>query len=384
MRALRGSNVLQNEYYTWLKHDKHSGAFTVLLKPDARRMASLLNLGDPSREPLCLQCHATYVPDAELRGEKFDIEDGVSCESCHGAAGRWLESHAVAGATHAENRARGLTDTVSLTSRAALCLSCHYGDGDKRVTHDLYGAGHPRLSFELDTFGVMEPKHWVIDDDYLKRKGPYVPVAAWIIGQQALAEGIVRTLSSPELSRNGMFPELSVFDCYSCHHSLSEEQWKRRTYGGKPGRLAVNIAPLLMIREALVALNQPDAPEFAALVSTLHDSYQSDGAPQALARLQALLAGSVGDFARRMPGDEAASLAIMRQLASFGAQAEALKYEAAEQIGMGIQAAMATSPRLSAKFKAPLDRLFVTLESARSFSPAKFKEAASQLALKLS
>jgi len=71
-------------------------------------------------------------------------------------------------------------------------------------------------------------------------------------------------------------------------------------------------------------------------------------------------------------------------LASFGAQAEALKYEAAEQIGMGIQAAMATSPRLSAKFKAPLDRLFVTLESARSFSPAKFKEAASQLALKLS
>jgi predicted CxxxxCH...CXXCH cytochrome family protein len=69
--ARKSSNVLQNEYFTWLKHDKHSQAYTVLLKADAKRMASLMGLGDPAKEPLCLKCHSTYVPSAAQRGEKY-------------------------------------------------------------------------------------------------------------------------------------------------------------------------------------------------------------------------------------------------------------------------------------------------------------------------
>ena len=92
-----GSNVLQNEYVTWTKHDKHSKAWLVLKEADAQKIGQNLGLSDPSTAPSCLGCHATSLPP-ELHGPKFTVEDGVSCESCHGAAEHWLDKHAQSGA----------------------------------------------------------------------------------------------------------------------------------------------------------------------------------------------------------------------------------------------------------------------------------------------
>ena len=55
-------------------------------------------------------------------------------------------------ATHADNVAHGLYPTNDPVAQARLCLSCHFGNKDKFVTHRMMGAGHPRISFELDTF----------------------------------------------------------------------------------------------------------------------------------------------------------------------------------------------------------------------------------------
>lgn len=380
----KASAVLQNEYYTWLKHDKHSQAYTVLLKPDAKRMASLMALGDPAKEPLCLQCHTTYVPNSAQRDEKYSVEDGVSCESCHGPAERWLETHAVTGETHQQNIANGLADTVSLDQRAQLCVSCHYGDSEKRVVHSLYGAGHPRLSFELDTYGVLQPKHWVVDEDYLRRKGPYVPLAAWFVGQETLSESIVTTLLSPALAKDGMFPELSIFDCYSCHHSLGDGQWKQREYGGSPGRLSVNIAPLVMLQHALAAIDRPLAQELGGLTAAIQEKFQANGAIDALQKTQELLKSRVRPLVLKTGDDESTSQAVMKELCLFGAAAQSIKYEVAEQISMGIQAAMATSPALSKRYKASLDKLFVTLSNPNKFDPIAFAQTAQRLADALS
>ena len=380
----KGTNVLQNEYVTWLKHDKHSRAYSVLMKSDAKRMAALLNLKDPTKEPLCLKCHSTYVPDQSRRGEKFTPDDGVSCESCHGAAERYLETHTVEGATHEENIKNGLTDTVTLTKRATLCLSCHYGNGDAWVSHDLYGAGHPRLRFELDTFGVLEPKHWVVDDDYLKRKAPYIPLSAWLIGQEAHAECVINSLLDPGIAKRGIFPELSLFDCYSCHHSLTEEQWKSRSYGGEPGRLALNLAPLVMLQQVLGALDASLGEEFGNLVASLQTSYQQDGAEDELKNLQTMLSTRVRPLVLKANTSESVSQDIMRRLATFGAAAQDPKYEVAEQIGMGIQAAMATSPRLAKQYKTSLDQLFATLANSKAFNAERFIAAAAKLSAMLS
>jgi hypothetical protein len=50
--------------------------------------------------------------------------------------------------------------------RAKLCLSCHFGTEDKFATHRIMGAGHPRISFELDTFTEIQPAHFRVDEDY--------------------------------------------------------------------------------------------------------------------------------------------------------------------------------------------------------------------------
>lgn len=375
VNPIKGSRVLQNEYYTWLKHDPHSKAFSVLTQSDAQKMAKHLGLGDPTKEPKCLTCHSTYVPDKAARGERYTVEDGVSCESCHGPAEGWLASHTATGATHEKNLEQGLADTVHLEKRAKLCLSCHQGDETKRVTHELYGAGHPRLRFELDTYGILQPKHWIVDEDYRIRKENYVPLRAWLIGQVVQAQGLVALLRNPHSERRGLLPELSVFDCYSCHHSLSQDQWKERTYGGEPGRLHLNMAPLTLVETALRATHANLSDELAQLVADLDSLYMKDGAQAVVSKLSELLANKVLPVARRIPDDTQSCVAVMRALARLGSAEQTLKFELAEQIGMGIQAAAATSPELSKKYESSLRALFATIKSADSFSPRTFFEA---------
>jgi hypothetical protein len=51
----------------------------------------------------------------------------------------------------------------------------------------------------------------------------------------------------------------------------------------------------------------------------------------------------------------------------------------AEQVGMGMQALLATAPELGARYKSDLDAVFATLKSAKSFGPEAFSEAAGRL-----
>src|SRR5438876_3747651 len=144
------ANVLQNEYVTWSRVDKHARSYKILFNEQSTRIARTLGLGRASEAKICLACHTHYVA-AERRGEGFELDDGVSCEACHGPSEHWLPKHVEDGATHAGNLAAGLYPTDDPVQRARLCLSCHFGNGDRFVTHRIMGAGHPRMSFELDT-----------------------------------------------------------------------------------------------------------------------------------------------------------------------------------------------------------------------------------------
>src|SRR5690606_37170209 len=163
----KDSNVLQNEFVTWSRVDKHhTRAYAVLRNERSQRIARNLGLKEPAHEArLCLDCHAHHPPPAQ-RGERFRVEDGVSCEGCHGPAEGWIKSHVAPGATHADNVARGLYPTDEPVAQAELCLSCHFGNRDKCVTHRMMGAGHPRMSFEPDTFAQTQPPHFVADADW--------------------------------------------------------------------------------------------------------------------------------------------------------------------------------------------------------------------------
>lgn len=379
VNPIKGARILQNEYYTWQKHDSHSKAYSVLLQPDAQKMARHLGLGDPSLEPTCLACHTTFVPEKALRGERYSIEDGVSCESCHGASERWLASHAAAGVTHQQNLKSGMFDTANLEKRAKLCLSCHQGDESKRVTHELYGAGHPRLRFELDTYGMLQPKHWIIDEDYRARKEDYIPLKAWFVGQVVQAQGLIELLKHPHAMR-GNLPELSMFDCYSCHHSLSKAQWRDRSYGGQPGHLRINTTPLLLVQTALQRPDKPLSDKLKALIAQLHTEYPQGDSSVIVSSIRSLLANEVLLVARTFAVDQQACSDTIRALARLGKSIQPLKFELAEQIGMGIQAAAASYASASSEgtdyvSERSLQALFDTIRSADTFTPAEFIKA---------
>jgi len=376
VKPLNSSNILQNEYITWSRHDRHSKAYLTLQSADSKKIATNLGLGAPTRDPLCLSCHSIYSAAPLPKSEKFRLEDGVSCEACHGAAGDYLKSHAVTGASHSDNVTKGLTDLANIDTRATLCLSCHFGTDEKTVNHDLYGAGHPRLTFELDTFGVLEPKHWVVDADYEKRKGPYIPARAWVIGQLHHAEAALAALKSPVRSKSGEFPELSIFDCYSCHHTLSEDQWKKRSYGGKPGRLKLNLPALVTLRVVVTALDPSLGEQLREQLEGVHDGYMKGTAQGAVDALETLLTTKISPLLKQLHLDASTESRILNSLTRYAATTPWLTFELAEQLAMGMQATIASSPELAKRYDAALKELFTTLKSADTFKPDTFTRQA--------
>src|SRR3569833_1392579 len=220
-------DVLLNEYVTWSHEDAHSKAFTSLRSLKSRQIAAKLGIGDPSQARECLDCHTDNVPPQQ-RGEKFALADGVGCEACHGGSEYWLASHTSKRATYRDNIAKGMYPTADLRQRAELCLACHYGTADRFATHRMMAAGHPRLSFEMDTFLALQPPHYRIDEDYKKRKPTFSSTQIWSYGQLAAALREMDTLQGPRVNNGAAYPELALFNCYGCHMSSM-----RRTDGGR-------------------------------------------------------------------------------------------------------------------------------------------------------
>ena len=278
LAPLPGSNVLQNEYITWQEKDKHSRAYKVLLNDRSKRIAKNLGIGPAHKAEVCLNCHTDNVPK-KFRHSTFKVSDGVTCESCHGGAGRWIGTHITPTATHKNNIANGLYPTADPVSRAKMCLSCHFGDETRSITHRIMGAGHPRMSFELDTFTAIEPAHFVVDSDYIKRgKINAGSVKTWAIGQVIAINLMLDVLRDPNRNMDGFFPELIVFDCRGCHSPMSKLQWSSREGTGSlgPGIPRFNDSNLLML---MVITSQIDPNLSVSLKSglvTLHESMRKD------------------------------------------------------------------------------------------------------------
>ena len=151
-------------------------------------MADSLRLAAPAQESTrCTVCHSPFQSVAPTRlMPAAHPDEGVSCESCHGAAEPWLRSHTRKDWTYAMRVTAGMRDLKSFYVRANTCVACH-----QNLESDILKAGHPELTFELDGQSVAEPKHWRDDD-------PSNGLRAWLVGQAvALRE------MSWALSKNG-------------------------------------------------------------------------------------------------------------------------------------------------------------------------------------
>jgi hypothetical protein len=376
----KGSPVMLNEFVTWQKHDFHSKAWKVLTEADGQRIGKNLGLAHPENEKLCLDCHAT---EANLKDEKFSVQDGVSCESCHGAAEGWLSSHASSKSSHKDNVANGMFDLVDLEKRAKLCISCHIGNENKRVSHRLIGAGHPRLSFELDTFSILQPRHWDEDDDYKERKLDYNAVQAWLIGQAVVALDALDAMESPRRSKDGMWPELTLFNCYACHHSLTEDQWKKREYKSKPGELQLNVSSLLMVKAASETISPKAASAISEGVTALHQAYKSGNAGAVISKLRSAIKGNALPAFRSANLTEAQLRKVLKSVVHYAASVPVYQYEEAEQIAMGMSAVLAANRNISLDHRASVDAIYDTLADPEAFVAEKFGAEAGRFSKRL-
>lgn len=336
-QPFRDSDIGQNEFALWQQFDPHAKAYQVLTQPRSQAIARKLGLGDASTAKVCLDCHADDVPAAD-RGERFQISDGVGCEACHGGSELWLNSHADRKVSHADNLAKGMYPTADPIKRAQLCLSCHMGEKQRMITHRIMGAGHPRLSFELDTFTWLHP-HYKIDADWIRRKGEWNGVRDWAVGQGVAAENLLNLLLDPKTGWQGIFPELVLFNCQACHKLMKDNSWgPRQGTGLGPGVVRLNDANLVTFRYALAPVDKADAQRIFQQTRALHEATtQSRDATFAAARTLRATLETLLPKVSAFNYDAASFNVILASMVADGEQGEFRDYAAAEQAAMAAE-----------------------------------------------
>lgn len=304
-QAATGTRVQQNEVVLWgdqtAVSGAHARAYRVLTSTQGRAIAANLGIGAADKAPQCLSCHTHNVATAR-RGAQFQLSEGVTCEACHGGASEWLTSHYAAGATHADNVSKGLYPTDDPVARASLCLDCHFGSTrpNQFVTHRMMGAGHPRISFELDLF-TNRQQHHTVDADYAARKTVAGGVKTWAVGQAMAMSRSARLFADSDIGVDGLFPELYFFDCHACHQPISNDPkalsgWRpnpSRPLG--PGTPVYNDANIIMLRAIVAEFGGTHAASLNAASARLHAASRG-GRSQAVAA--ALQLATLGDELR--------------------------------------------------------------------------------------
>lgn len=217
----------------WLAVDPHTKAYSALETPLATAIMKRLQSNQAATEDIrCLACHtnpslATGKIDAR---EAHLRSDGVSCEACHGDAGKWVSRHASwSAANRGEQYERhGMAKLYDLGERAAMCAGCHVGaPADpargypvRDMNHDMIAAGHPRLNFDFADYQRRLSPHWFEED-----QSPEFEVRAWLVGRVAHQESALllhedrRNRAKANDSRTP-WPEFADWNCVSCHHPI--------------------------------------------------------------------------------------------------------------------------------------------------------------------
>jgi Cytochrome c554 and c-prime len=149
----------RKEYVVWEETGHARGSLVNRSADDAGGIKERMGVVSMKHESLCVKCHYTGVMD-ESSGRPVGAA-GVSCESCHGAARDWINTHNNYGAGNtrdteppqhkeqrlAESRTAGMLLPDDLYSVVANCYQCHTIPQEQLVNIGQHTAGS--TSFEV-------------------------------------------------------------------------------------------------------------------------------------------------------------------------------------------------------------------------------------------
>ncbi len=375
------STVPQNEYIIWSRQDKHSKAYTALGEERGQRIAKNLGIGDAQKAPLCLSCH-TDVAAADKRGWRYKEADGVGCEACHGPAEKWLQVHVTGISSHKENVEAGMYGLEDPVDRAKVCVGCHVTASNPLFNHRLYGAGHPRIVFELDTFTATEPAHYRITDAYRTRKVVANGARTWAVGQAAVAQVVLTQVSDAQRNHDGIMPALATFDCFACHHQLGSMSG---SLAQQPvGTMRINLSSLQMLKVVAAEVDPPLADRLGRNITALRASVREGFQPMARAAADAAqtvteLSAKIGQRAY----DQNQMKTLLRALVRAGVAGEYASYVDAEQATMGIAAvlsALTVSGSINEpRYRDALAKLYEAMAKPETFKLDAFRSSVETL-----
>ncbi len=372
-----GAEIDRNEHAVW-SEGPHAQAYRALLTDQAKRIARNLGLGAPEQAGYCLDCHSTNVPKA-LQGTHFDLAEGVSCEACHGGSGKWIETHTNLDYTLQDLEAQGLYPTWDPVKRAEMCLDCHFGAKGQFAGHKLMGAGHPRVSFELDSYTEINAHH-TVDADYKERKTYVDGMRTWAIGQGVSIARKMDLLADSQTGTIGFFPEFVFFDCRGCHQLMSQQ---RHNLGNGRGQPRLDDSHIRMLRIAAEQADPALARRIDADLAALHRAATRGRGPLvgAAVKMRDTANAAVAEIAgHEFSGQQ--MRAIMRQLAADGAGGKFSDYASAEQVALALDSTLAAMSAQGSidddaynRMSNALGPVFTTVDNDETYSPLKFASA---------
>jgi hypothetical protein len=240
----------------------------------------------------------------------------------------------------------------------------------------MYGAGHVRLTFDLEWFTANQPPHYdTANDQFLKHPAR---INLWVAGQLAAAERYLQLVQTRLTQPGSLFPQLALYDCHSCHHSTDDIRWtsSRAGPGIAPGTVRLQKTHLVLLQALAEAVGSPaTANELVGLRQALVRAGQTDAESARGAAAKALeWIHAHQDWASRKftPAEQ---VAIRRTLLNYGAADEASDYIVAEQLVLAIDSVSDALGDREAK-KAPLNELFAAINKSATFAPSRFADVA--------
>ncbi len=251
------------EYQLWVENDPHAQSWRTMCSDESIAIMQRLKImdGNDIIDPVgfdnCLACHnstkrydeprqtptehfashRTFNPvsihtggTSSSQGNEGDVDafrrEGVGCAGCHGPSEQWIYTHFQYNWSPRGATAQGFVEAGDLYVRARMCASCHVGDKDRDMNHDIIAAGHPALRYELATFHAWQPKHW---RDAEANDKTYYEAQLWLAGQIAATDASLALLQAraAEAHTVSQWPELAAYDCASCHHNLGLDNDRR-------------------------------------------------------------------------------------------------------------------------------------------------------------
>lgn len=107
-----------NQFEKW-QNGPHAKAFEILATEESKAIAKEKGIDDPQKSDQCLSCHVTANGvAAELKEETLTMEEGVSCEQCHGPGSGYKKMSIM------KDRAKAIEAGLLIPDEKT-CLACH-------------------------------------------------------------------------------------------------------------------------------------------------------------------------------------------------------------------------------------------------------------------